>query len=440
MWCAGEVTGIVNESVLRPTFMAVCGGEVSDRQIQEANDRFLSDPHYQQLAQEVAAQGRPTGQLTEAYRQWLSVPGNCPTENFGNSIRETAMNVIMAPRAEDRYATWNSLFTQYIDLMSLLLSAVSETEEVSPEFQSAILLAANRLDIIATKIDIISGIFTGQSFDTDKIIAAQNAAIQDMRRAISQTIDIMSAGMLEGFELDSAIEDVRKILNDAWTIFNDPFYYVYLLGEQLAAKPANIRFTLGVFDLSLGVFDNVPILKPEDPGRLREIINGVLTALSQYGTKNDPVELEFSWDQKAGALLININSNNPLLIFDPPWDQLKEKLGQSSFSYQQTSMFGHTIAIPVPLSEAPVSSTSGGGGSGSSSPVSGSGFENGGSSGEAMAASAEEITSIDDVLEVTEDEYYNDAQGGIDDYEDVDQFFATTPIETGAAFFAECLP
>jgi len=436
MWCAGEVTGIVNESVLRPTFMAVCGGEVSDRQIQETNDRFLSDPHFQQLAQEVAVQGRPTGQLTEAYMQWLSVPGNCPTENFGNSIRETAMNVILAPRPEDRYAKWNLLFTQYTDLMSLLLSAVSETEDYSPEFQSAILLAANRLEIIAAKIDIISGIFNGQSFDTDRIIAAQNAAIQDMRHAISEIINIMSTDALAGFKLYKAIADVRKILDDAVTIFNDPFYYIYLLGEELVSRPANISF-------SLGVFDDIPLLKPKDPGMVREVINSVLSVVSEYGTENDPVEIEFSWDQESQTLLININ--NALMVFYPPWEKLDEKIAAlvPFRSYQQSSIFGHTIAIPVPLSEAAESSTSGGGSSGSSSPDAGGGFINGAASGESMAASAEEITSLEDEIKAAEDEdsgAQSDASEDVVDYEEVDQFFATSPIETGAAFFAECLP
>ncbi len=60
--------------------------------------------------------------------------------------------------------------------------------------------------------------------------------------------------------------------------------------------------------------------------------------------------------------------------------------------------------------------------------------------GESLAASAEEITAADSYEEIESVDEEYDLTSELTDYDEAELFFATAPVEAGAAVFAEFLP
>jgi hypothetical protein len=399
MFCGGETMSTggvsVNDQLLFTTCEAACGptNQAAFDDILQGFQDFLSLPRNRMLAAAMAKMGKGPQYISNLFRRFLIEGNNCPGNSYETDIRIKMNTVIATEDPARRHFLWHDLVREYSAQTAPLLS---DFEDLTDEVRQKLLLAAQRLEILAEKFKFIENAVRSDSnpdsnFNFNLIIAIESQHIQSLNDLISKIIETTIQDNPNIMEHENDVKAALREFKRAWDQFSNPFNFIESLTLLYAMNPASVGITIG----NLGKYP--ALLKPEDPLALRSLISDIVLAASESGTQDKPVEIVFSWDGRTNELVITFKDT--WIDFGKSWGRLKESLDDyGAWKLVHSSLASKTLYIPVKLTgKNPSRTNSGGENGGSSTPPFGGGLNSSDIINGIAAASREEETSISHV-------------------------------------------
>lgn len=356
----------ISDQYLVPTFFAACGPSnehLLQDTIQSFRD-FMSLPRNQLLAKALAATGNATTPISNLFRRFLVDGGNCPANSYETDIRITTNNILLTENVNERYDLWRSFVEEYERQTAPLLS---EFEDLTDETKHSLLLAAQRLELLAEKFKLVQEYVRkigdpNANLDTDMLISMEIQELEELSHLAGNIIEQIAIENVNIMEHEGQVKDAVRDFQRAWEQFQDPNDYIHSLGLLFSINPTNVNIAAG----NLGILPER--VKLEDPLGVRNVINEAVLAASALGSRNNPAKLVFEWERRdARTYVLNIKFRDIWIDDSRLWNRMKETIDlQDAWWIERDSITSHTVSVVVKVAKSKSNSGNSGG---QSSPV-----------------------------------------------------------------------
>lgn len=355
----------ISDTYLIPTFEAACGPSNSHL-LQDAIQgfrEFMMLPRNLLFARGLAATGNLTP-LSNLFRRFLVDGGNCPANSYETDIRIMTNNILLTENVNKRYDLWRSFVDEYEMQVRPLLS---EFDDLTDETKHSLLLAAQRLELIAEKFKLVQD-YIGQirdpnaGLDADALISMEIHELQELSHIAGKIIEQIAIENVNILEHEGQVKKALKDFQRAWEQFANPNDYIRSLELLLTVNPTNVNISIG----NLGIVPEK--LKVEDPLAVRNVINEAIRAASALGSRNNPARLVFEWEKHiADTYVLKIRFRDIWIDDSPLWDRMKKAVDlQGEWWIEHDSITSHTVSVLVKVAKSESNSGNSGG---ESSPV-----------------------------------------------------------------------
>ena len=368
-----------HDAVLQEAYERRCGDAQSYPAVRAEFERSLEGPGGVWLLFTRLTQLNPASAgsaLVSFFNQHLGENGEgCHDTSFLKTVQSQSEKVQNAAIPSIRYDAWQELLNQYLDTVENITdyfeNNVPRSGYVSPAIYHEIVMELRRLEIISAEIEkMLHKRFeaeeTASGEPGDEIIAAQMEIVHPFHEYVNTAMSAVkttethrsSEGIkieIKSYDNSSPISDpliYRWRLEKNWVDINNPLFWI----REVYVNGTNRR-NIG---LDVKIKGSIPEIEPLNPPRVRQIIDGIIHIASKYGSKEDPLSIEFSWNDVANILTIS-TSKLFKIVNDISWGRIQREIEKlkSPWGIEEDASVTPTLHISIPLLDLPNSSSSG---------------------------------------------------------------------------------